>query len=81
MYFSPENFEKISQSGYALLGGRLGWESSDGRFSLALFIHNALDREYLADKYDLGLATGLNGVAGRPRTFDAEGRIRLGGRT
>jgi len=68
------------QPSYALLNGRLGFGSSDGRWEVGAFIKNAADKLYRMYNLDLSGFIGINqGVYGPPRTYGADVRYRFGG--
>ena len=60
VYFNPENSKHLSQRGYEQLSGRLGYDSSDDRWSVSLWGRNLTDEEVCANVVPLlGSAVGL----------------------
>ncbi len=68
------------QSSYALINGRIGFGSTDGKWEAAAFVKNAANKQYRMYNLDLSGFIGVNqGVYGPPRLFGAEFRYRFGG--
>ncbi|MBL8651136.1 MAG: TonB-dependent receptor [Sphingopyxis sp.] len=63
------------QPGYGLLGGRIGYEADDGRWSVALFAKNLTNRKYFRNV----AISGLSGVGtpGDPQSFGVSLNWRL----
>jgi iron complex outermembrane receptor protein len=60
VYFNPENTLALSQEGYEQLSARLGYDSADGRWSVALWGRNLTDEEVCSNVLPLlGSAAGL----------------------
>jgi iron complex outermembrane receptor protein len=69
-YFRPDNVFYSQQLGYTLVNGRLGWESTGGRYKVFLFGQNLLDKKYFVSATTEGTAAVYQW--GRPRTYGIE---------
>jgi iron complex outermembrane recepter protein len=82
IYFTPANnglpgVPGVPQSGYAqqqgdygLLSARLGWNSPDGRWNVAVIGLNLTDRQYVTGTVNYGI--GIAGRPGDPRTVKGQ---------
>jgi len=71
------NTEQLRQGKYGQLGARIGVESSDGQWEIALYGRNLLDRSFLVSGFEQIETAGFVGrFRGSPRTFGVELRIR-----
>ncbi len=56
--------------GYFLANARIGWDSADGNWGVALEVQNLLDKYYLTTKVNDAFAVGtVYGSPGKPRTW------------
>ena len=67
IYFDPSH--QFSQKGYALLGARAVYTTTDGHYSAALYVDNITDTKYLNQV--LGGPAVVQQTYGDPRTFGA----------
>jgi iron complex outermembrane receptor protein len=70
-YHDPQNTAAIVQSGYALLDGRVSWDSPDGTWNVAVFVKNITDKYYFSSAEYVPSFGFYNGVVGRPREWGA----------
>jgi iron complex outermembrane recepter protein len=67
------NLQSMTQRGYGLLGGRLGYKISSFDAEIAVFGNNILKKHYYSGGVALDSALGINLLQpGRPRTFGVE---------
>jgi iron complex outermembrane recepter protein len=67
------NLSSVTQRGYGLLGGRLGYKISSFDAEISVFGTNILKKKYYAGALALDSALGFNLLQpGRPRTFGVE---------
>ena len=70
-----------NQEGFAVVNGRVGIGSNDGRYTLELFAQNLLDEEYIQVAFDAplqnesGVREAVNAFLGAPRTYGATFRF------
>lgn len=70
MFFSVVNTERLRNPAYALFGGHIDWESSDGRWNASLWAKNLGDKFYYTARLDLSSGFGFDyNRLGTPRTF------------
>jgi len=76
-YFEVLNIPRLRQSGYALLGGHIDYESADGRWNASIWGKNLTNKLYFTSRVDLlaGFGFDYNHI-GAPRTYG----ITLGAR-
>lgn len=69
-YFEVINVPRLNQSGYALLGGHIDWESGDGKWNASVWGKNLTDEHYFTSRVDLlaGFGFDYNHI-GNPRTY------------
>jgi iron complex outermembrane recepter protein len=68
------------QRAYAIVNGRVGFGTADGRWEVAGWIKNAANKFYRMYNLDLSGFIGVNqGVYGPPRTYGAEVVYHIGG--
>lgn len=68
-YHDPANSAPIVQKGYMLLDARIGWESPDERWELALYGKNLTDKFYFTSAEYVPSFGFYNQVIGRPREW------------
>jgi len=79
VYYDIRNTPIAREGGTSLLNARLGWESTDGNWSLALAVTNLTDKEYYINRFpklDLGQGT-VEGQPGRPREWSISVKRRF----
>jgi iron complex outermembrane receptor protein len=69
VFFATTNTGRLSQSGYALLNGRLGWQSKDEGIELYFWVRNLTNQRYANDIVALEDFGFDQIVYGDPRTF------------
>lgn len=69
-YFEVLNVPRLQQSGYAVFGGHIDWESADHRFNASLWAKNLGNKLYFTSRVDLlaGFGFDYNHI-GNPRTY------------
>ena len=68
-FFENINIPRLRQSSYALFGGHLDWESSNGTFNASLWARNLGNKFYFTSRIDLtGFGLDYNHV-GNPRMY------------
>ena len=68
-FFENINIPRLRQQGYALFGGHLDWESSNGMFNASLWARNLGNKFYFTSRIDLtGFGLDYNHV-GNPRMY------------
>lgn len=65
-YFDPSNALTVSEPAYGLLGGAVGFNSSDRKWNIQLTAKNLLNKQYLIVRAANGLRP--SGQSGAPRT-------------
>ncbi|MCV6627379.1 MAG: TonB-dependent receptor, partial [Cellvibrionaceae bacterium] len=68
-FYTPINNEALKEPSYGLLGARLAYSPSSGRWDIALAGDNLLDQEYAAFRQDIGIGLGPHLVRGLPRLY------------
>lgn len=68
-FLETSNQPSTRESGYWLVGGRVGIETSDGRYSLAVWGKNLFDKQYRFYAHDLPAFGFLINLYGPPRTY------------
>jgi iron complex outermembrane receptor protein len=75
-FFALTNFRASRQGGYFVGNASIAWISPDERYTVRGFVHNVLDRQYLAQTFDLSGSLSNGGLFGlveqyyaRPRTW------------
>ncbi len=77
VYFEEENQPGIEQDAYGLLNARLGYNTKNRKYEVALYGSNLLDAQYLIDAGNTGLVFGTpTFIAGAPRFFGIQVRAR-----
>lgn len=69
VFFATTNTERLSQSPYAIVNSRLGWQSSDERFEIYAWVRNLTDQRYANEIVPLEDFGFDQIVFGDPRTF------------
>ena len=71
-YFEVLNISRLRQSGYAILGAHLDFETADGRWTASIWGKNLTDKFYFTSRVDLlaGFGFDYNHV-GTPRMYGA----------
>ena len=69
-FFENINIPRLRQKSYALMGGHLDWESTDGKFNASLWARNLGNKFYFTSRIDLlaGFGFDYNHV-GNPRMY------------
>ncbi|WP_321175142.1 TonB-dependent receptor [Qipengyuania flava] len=69
-FFEVINVPRLQQGGYALVNGRIDWESADGRFNASIWGKNLANKFYFSSSVDLlsGFGFDYNHIGG-PRTY------------
>jgi iron complex outermembrane receptor protein len=65
----PQNALEIEQEGYALLNGRMTWESADENWQVAFFVLNITDKLYFTSAENVPAFGVRNVIYGRPREW------------
>ncbi|PCI52489.1 MAG: hypothetical protein COB36_14940 [Alphaproteobacteria bacterium] len=65
----PQNASSIIQDGYALLNGRITWDSTDENWQVAFFVLNITDKLYFTSAEDVPAFGLRNAIYGRPREW------------
>ncbi|SOB87267.1 Outer membrane receptor proteins, mostly Fe transport [Sphingomonas guangdongensis] len=74
-----DNLQDETQSGYALVNARVGYEAPGG-WQIEAFVENAFDKEYINDAGNTGDGLGLpTFIAGNPRFYGVAATLRFGG--
>ena len=80
-YFEDDNNAfggRLRQGGYTLLNLRFGYRPRNGRWEVVGYINNVLDKEYLIDAGNIGLAYGFaTSIRGAPRTCGVQTTVRF----
>jgi iron complex outermembrane receptor protein len=77
VYFETGNDPILSQAPYAVWNARVGYAFEEGRYEVAAFARNLLDRNYLASAFKLS-GLGFNEqMWGHPRTYGLELNLRF----
>jgi len=77
VYFETGNDPVLSQGPYAVWNARVGYAFEEGRYEVAAFARNLLDRNYLASAFKLA-GFGFNEqMWGHPRTFGLELNLKF----
>ena len=58
-FFEVLNVPRLRQKAYALLGGRIDWESANGRYTLSIWGKNLTNKFYFTSRVDLLAGTSL----------------------
>ncbi|CCA90598.1 TonB-dependent receptor [Novosphingobium sp. PP1Y] len=71
-YFEVINVPRLQQSGYAILGAHLDFETADGRWTASIWGKNLTNKLYFTSRVDLlaGFGFDYNHI-GTPRTYGA----------
>jgi iron complex outermembrane receptor protein len=78
VYFSPSNFEELSQPGVWLLNLRLGYRTPNDRVELAVWVRNLTNEVYRADAIDLSrFQQSALYAMGDPRTYGIDLVVRF----
>lgn len=69
---------RLRQGGFTLLNLRLGYRPRNARWEVVGYVNNVLDKEYLIDAGNRGLAYGLaTSIRGAPRTCGIQATVRF----
>jgi len=69
-YFDVVNVPRLQQGGYALLGGHIDFETSDGRWNASIWAKNLTNKFYFSSRIDLSAGFGFDyNHIGAPRTY------------
>jgi iron complex outermembrane receptor protein len=78
VFFSPSNFEELSQPGFWLLNLRLGYRTPSDRIELAVWVRNLTNEIYRADAIDLSrFQESVLYAMGDPRTYGIDLVVRF----
>ena len=73
-----DNIRDETQGSYALVNGRIGYESPQG-WQIEGFIENAFDKKYINDAGNTGDSLGMpTFIAGNPRFYGVAATVRFG---
>jgi iron complex outermembrane recepter protein len=77
-FFEVVNVPRLRQNGYAILAGRIDWESANGKFSVSVWGKNLTNKFYFTSRVDLlaGFGFDYNHI-GAPRTFGVTGGVKF----
>lgn len=77
-FFEVLNVPRLRQKAYALLGGRIDWESANGRYTLSIWGKNLTNKFYFTSRVDLlaGFGFDYNHV-GAPRTYGVTAGVKF----
>ena len=76
-FFENINIPRLRQQGYALFGGHLDWNSSDGRYSLSAWARNLGNKFYFTSRIDLtGFGLDYNHI-GNPRMYGVTAGVKF----
>jgi iron complex outermembrane recepter protein len=77
-FFEVLNVPRLRQKGYALLGGRIDWESANGRYTLSVWGKNLTNKFYFTSRVDLlaGFGFDYNHI-GAPRTYGVTAGVKF----
>jgi outer membrane receptor protein involved in Fe transport len=78
LYFEEDNQPGIEQGDYGLLNARAGFRLDGGRYEVALFGNNLLDKDFIIDAGNTGGSFGIpTFIGGPPRLFGVEVSARF----
>jgi iron complex outermembrane receptor protein len=78
VFFSPSNFEELSQPGFWLLNLRLGYRTPNDRIELAVWVRNLTNEVYRNDAIDLSrFQQSVLYAIGDPRTYGIDLVVRF----
>jgi iron complex outermembrane receptor protein len=78
VFFSPSNFEELSQEGFWLLNLRLGYRTPNDLIEMAVWVRNLTDEVYRADAVDLSrFQQSVLYSMGDPRTYGVDLTVRF----
>jgi iron complex outermembrane receptor protein len=77
-FFEVLNVPRLRQSGYALLSGRIDWQSANGRYTVSVWGKNLTNKFYFTSRVDLlaGFGFDYNHV-GAPRTYGVTAGVKF----
>jgi iron complex outermembrane receptor protein len=76
-FFENINIPRLRQQSYALFGGHLDWNSTDGRYSLSAWARNLGNKFYFTSRIDLtGFGLDYNHV-GNPRMYGVTAGVKF----
>ncbi len=76
-FFENINIPRLRQTSYALFGGHLDWNSSDGRYSLSAWARNLGNKFYFTSRIDLtGFGLDYNHI-GNPRMYGVTAGVKF----
>ena len=76
-FFENINIPRLRQQGYALFGGHIDWNSSDGRYSLSAWARNLGNKFYFTSRIDLtGFGLDYNHI-GNPRMYGITAGVKF----
>lgn len=71
-FFSTENSPILEEDAYSLVNARIGFRSNSERWGLAVFLNNALDKDYRTNSTDISDFGIVTNYVGAPRTYGVE---------
>lgn len=77
-FFEVLNVPRLRQGGYALLSGRIDWQSANGRYTVSVWGKNLTKKFYFTSRVDLlaGFGFDYNHV-GAPRTYGVTAGVKF----
>ena len=76
-FFENINIPRLRQTSYALFGGHVDWNSSDGRYSLSAWARNLGNKFYFTSRIDLtGFGLDYNHI-GNPRMYGVTAGVKF----
>lgn len=76
-FFENINIPRLRQTSYALFGGHLDWNSSDGRYSISAWARNLGNKFYFTSRIDLtGFGLDYNHI-GNPRMYGVTAGVKF----
>ncbi len=76
-FFENINVPRLRQESYALFGGHVDWNSSDGRYSLSAWARNLGNKFYFTSRIDLtGFGLDYNHI-GNPRMYGVTAGVKF----
>ncbi|HPE32455.1 MAG TPA: TonB-dependent receptor, partial [Parvularculaceae bacterium] len=77
-YADVRNTPYLRQRAHSLLNARVAWTSEGGQFTLAVYGKNLTDESYVANGFDVSIATGLViAIPNEPREIGAQVTARF----
>jgi iron complex outermembrane receptor protein len=76
-FFENINIPRLRQQSYALFGGHIDWNSSDGRYSVSAWARNLGNKFYFTSRIDLtGFGLDYNHI-GNPRMYGVTAGVKF----